>query len=230
MTDVNRRKTRPGVYRRLAVSSFVPFLTIVFVIFALRSAVADWNDVPSGSMRPTIVEGDRILVNKLAYDVRVPFTSLSVVARGAPQRGDIIVFFSPDTGTRMVKRVIGVPGDQVALRGNRVYIDGRALPYRPDPAPVAAGGGGVLDEILGGRRHRIRVSSAPSPGADFGPAVVPEDHYFVMGDNRDNSHDSRWFGFVPRAQIVGRAGAVALSLDPKRNWRPRWQRFGQPLW
>ena len=98
---------------------------------SFKSAIADWNIVPTGSMKPTILEGDRIFVNKLAYDLKIPYTTLHIATWGAPQRGDIVVFYSPVDGTRLVKRVVGIPGDSIAMRNNQLTINGEDIRYEP---------------------------------------------------------------------------------------------------
>jgi signal peptidase I len=209
-----------------------PLLVVFIVLGSFRSAVADWNDVPTGSMKPTILEGERILVDKLAYGLRLPFTRLYLVEWNDPRRGDIVVCFSPTTGTRLVKRVVGLPGDLLEMVENHLVINGRPLSYRPadpaafdhlpEPQQLAHG---FARERLGSRDHPIMLTPGSAARRNFRPVVVPPDHYFVMGDNRDNSGDSRIFGFVPRQQIVGRAMAVVASLDPNRYYLPRWTRF-----
>src|SRR5882672_8525685 len=108
-----------------------PLLIIAVVLFSVRSSLADWNDVPSGSMRPTILEGDRIFVNKLAYDLKVPFTTRHIAEWSNPRRGDIVVFYSPQDGKRLVKRVIGLPGDTIELRNETLILNGQPVEYRP---------------------------------------------------------------------------------------------------
>src|SRR5215469_2800555 len=108
-----------------------PLLILAVVLCSIRSSLADWNDVPSGSMQPTILVGDRIFVNKLAYDLKVPFTTWHLAEWSNPQRGDIVVFFSPYDGTRLVKRVVGLPGDTVELRNDQLVINGKTLSYKP---------------------------------------------------------------------------------------------------
>jgi len=213
-----------------------PVLPVIAVLLVVRSAVADWNDVPTGSMKPTILEGDRIFVNKLAYDVKVPFTRWSLWSFDGPDRGDIVVFFSPDDGTRMVKRIIGVPGDTLELSRNQLYVNGQPMEYEPIDIEQIAGlnpsdkmRGRILLEGLGGREHPIMLTPAePMVARSFGPIHLGPDHYFVMGDNRDNSSDSRVFGLVPRALIAGQATRVLLSVDP-RAWTLRWDRLLHPL-
>jgi signal peptidase I len=194
-----------------------PLLTILLVVGAVRSAGADWNDVPSGSMEPTIEVGDRIFVNKLAYDLKVPFTTWRVSTWAHPERGDVVVLYSPLDGKRLVKRVVGLPGDRLEVRDHRLILNGRAVPYH-----AAAES---LEETLGDRSHAVRADSRGGPAAFHGPLVVPEGQYFVMGDWRGNSLDSRFFGAVPRASILGRATMVVLSVDYDHALRPRWERF-----
>lgn len=210
-------------------------LVIVLIVGSLRSAVADWNDVPTGSMKPTILEGDRIFVNKLAYDLKIPFTDVRLARWGAPARGDIVVFRSPADGTRLVKRVVALPGDTVALVNNRLLINGRAVAYqpialtdfpdlRPGPLPRL-----VKVEKLDAHAHAVMETRGVCSRRSFAPLVVPADHYFMLGDNRDESGDSRYFGCVPGEAIAGRAVAVALSVDRDRGLRPRWRRFFSSL-
>jgi signal peptidase I len=201
-------------------------------LLLFRSAVLDWNVVPSGSMKPTILEGDYILVNKLAYDLKVPFSDRRLLSWGGPRRVDIVVFTPPGEQDRYVKRVVGLPGDTVELRDNRLLVNGVPADYEPlapggarDAPPEADLGNVFAREVLAGRGHRIQLlPDAPGRGW-FGPVKVPAGHYFVMGDNRDDSKDSRVFGPVARERIAGRVSVVALSLDPWRNRLPRWGRF-----
>lgn len=204
-----------------------PVALIAAVMLPFRSAIADWNVVPTGSMNPTIVEGDRIFINKLAYDLKIPFTTVHLAQWADPQRGEIAVFYAPDDGMRLVKRVIGLPGDVLELRDERLYINGEALSYAPlasdDAATVYA------RELLGVHPHMLQIQPGLRALRSFGPVTVPQGSYFMMGDNRDNSRDSRYFGFVARDQIVGRALAVVASLDPERYYLPRTERFFKAL-
>lgn len=212
-------------------------ILLVLLMVFFRSTIADWYQVPTGSMKPTIVEGDRIFVNKLAYGVRLPLTSLALAQWSEPLRGDIVVFDSPVGERRLVKRVIGLPGDRVSLRGNRVIVNGQEAEYRlADQAPTQVLWAHdsvpriLLDEKLAGESHPVAWIAANGPGRrNFGPVNVPSDHYFVLGDNRDNSADSRVIGFVPRANLIGRAGTVVMSLDPDHYYLPRGDRFFHDL-
>lgn len=199
-------------------------LLFLALMFCFRSAIADWNDVPSGSMKPTLIEGDRIGLNKMAYDLRIPFTHISLYKIADPARGDIAVFDSKAAEKRLVKRVIGVPGDTVAMRDNRLYINGEAIGY------TAAAEGDWL-EHLPGKAHIVRFNTnAPANPAvqsfsTFGPITVPANQYLMLGDNRDNSADSRVIGFVPRHEFVGRSQSVVISLDYENYFSPRTERF-----
>ena len=126
------------VARRWWRQEIRPLLVLAFVMFSIRSSLADWNDVPTGSMKPTILEGDRVFVNKLAYDLKVPFTTWHMAQWSNPQRGDIVVFFSPKEGQRLVKRVIGLPGDTVELRNEQLIINGQPVQYAPADPGIAA--------------------------------------------------------------------------------------------
>lgn len=215
---------------------FRPVLSVVVVLSTFRSAVADWNDVPSGSMRPTIIEGDRIFVNKLAYDLKIPFTQYHLFEWGAPARGDVVILYSPKDGMRLVKRVIGVPGDLLELRDNHLFINGQ-------PAAYANLDQDTIDQIesaehpwhrfasesLDGRVHPVMTTPGVPARNSFPPLAVPNGQYWVMGDNRDQSADSRYFGFVGRDLIVGKATRIVLSLDRDHYYLPRWERFFRAL-
>ena len=203
-------------------------MLIVIVVTSFRSAIADWNIVPSGSMNPTIVEGDRIFVNKLAFGLRVPYTSWHVAQWAEPQRGEVIVFYSPADGIRMVKRVVALPGETVSMVDNLLYINGQ--PANVTLSPAGAPGRVFATERLGTTGpHPIVVTPSLPARRSFTPVTVPAGHYFVLGDNRDNSGDSRYFGFVPRASITGRSSRVLYSLDADDWYLPRWDRTMEPL-
>ena len=193
---------------------------VLMVVF--RSAIADWNDVPSTSMSPTILAGDRIWVNKLAYDMKLPLTGHSLLRLGEPQRGEVVVFDSAAADLRLVKRVVAVPGDVVSLRGNRLSINGQQAHY--ERIGQDADGEIALERIADHQRQVTRAPRRPVQ-ADFGPVIVPPDQFLAMGDNRDNSIDSRVYGFVPRHELLGRTGTVVFSLDYQRWLRPRGERF-----
>ena len=202
------------------------FFAFVFLMFVFRSAVADWNEVPTGSMNPTIVEGDRILVNKLAYDVNVPFTHVSLFKIGDPQRGDIIVFDSNAAGKRLVKRVVGLPGDRVELRNNQLFINDINIAYA-----TLTNGSVTSDKVedLFGVKHIIRVKNDGSRLSSFTAITVPNGCYLALGDNRDNSADSRVIGFIPRHEIVGSSKRVVVSFNYDNYYIPRADRYLRSL-
>jgi len=203
------------------------FTLFVILMVIFRSALADWNTVPTGSMKPTILEGDRIFVNKLAYDLRVPLTHVSIFRIADPKRGDIVVFDSKAADTRLVKRVIGLPGDIVEMQDNRVRINGVEARYSNVEYTAEAI---FAVESYAGMTHRIEMApTGVSYFSSFGPVKVPQGHYLVLGDNRDNSADSRVRGFIPREEIVGDARTVVLSVNYDRYYLPRVDRFFRDL-
>ena len=225
-----------------------PILVLVLVFTSFRSTFADWNDVPTGSMKPTIFEGDRIFVNKLAYGLKFPYTTWHLLHWSGPQRGEIVVFYSPDPdGLRLVKRVVGVPGDTIELRSGNLIINGTPLEY-DEYAPKSNAelpvdqqrGYDFRIEHLGDHPHVMaRIDGPRGNKRDFGPFKLKhkgedgaaEDQYFMMGDNRDNSKDSRYFEqhYVNRDQILGRANRVIFSLDYNDSYLPRKSRFFHAL-
>ncbi|MCY3542084.1 MAG: signal peptidase I [Gammaproteobacteria bacterium] len=210
------------------------FFVFIVLMLLFRSAIADWNHVPSGSMNPGIIAGDRVVVDKIAYDIRWPFTLKRINRWSHPKRGDIVTFPSPeDERTLLIKRVIGVGGDKIELHDNRLFINNvpavytvlddeeiKRLHLMADDRVVY-----VREEIFGhsrviqwhhGRRSRI---------ADFGPFTLAEDEYFMMGDNRDDSKDSRAIGAIERDRVIGRAHTISFSFNLERYWLPRLRRF-----
>lgn len=166
-------------------------LAWVLVLFAFRWSFADHYRVPTGSMLPTIQLGDHILTNKMAYDFKLPFTEMSLTKTGEPKRGDVMVFIYPkDESINFVKRVIGLPGETLKIENNRLYINNEELDeaYLPPEGRVAI------------YQHQLEVT-------------IPEDMYFVMGDNRENSLDSRYWGFVPRKNVKGKALEVLWNIS-----------------
>lgn len=214
--------------------TLIIFLTVM-VLF--RSAIGDWNQVPTGSMKPTILEGDRVVVNKLAYDLKVPFTTWHLAQWDDPSRGEIVTFYSPADEKLLIKRVIGVPGDVVKMRNNQLYINDESATYsRLDDDIV-----NQLDyaqrrkhtffnEQYGDFEHAVMmVPSPPNDYNSFGPIEIPEDQYLMLGDNRDNSRDSRRIGLISRDRITGRAFSVAFSVDYEAYYLPRKDRFFRSL-
>ncbi|HXH83952.1 MAG TPA: signal peptidase I [Candidatus Tectomicrobia bacterium] len=206
--DVPRR--RKSVLREYAEAIGIAIL----LALVIRTLVVQAFTIPSGSMMDTLLIGDYILVNKFLYGAEIPFTDWRMPGLRDPERGDIIVFKYPQDEKRdFIKRIVAVPGEQVQVRGSQVYVDGRPLeePYvRQSPNPLAhAGQPGYCGYAYGCE-----------------PLVVPPESYFVMGDNRDNSQDSRYWGFVTRDKIRGKAFLIYWSWDSDRHWL-RWWRLGR---
>jgi signal peptidase I len=177
------------------------------VVLVARTSLADHYQVPSGSMRPTVQIGDRVLVDKSAYGLRLPLVDGYLVRGAEPERGDVVVLEAPDTGIVLLKRVVAVPGDRVEVHAGQVWIDGQ-------PAPVGVEDGTELELLEGGRRHPVALGDG---GPDYGPIAVPADRYLVLGDNRGGSRDGRFFGLVGRDALLGRVERVYF-----REGGPAW--------
>ena len=215
------------------------FLLFLFSFALLRTAVADWNPIPSGSMRPTLLEGDVVLVNRLAYDLKLPLTDVVLLPLGDPQRGDVVTLSSPAGGTRLIKRIVGLPGDRVAMQGDVLILNGQPLSYsgqRTQGETVAPGF--AVDavratEALPGRPHTVQFLPSLPARRDFAEITVPAGQYFLLGDNRDNSEDSRFIGTVPREKLIGRAHHIVVAADwlGEDGWRmaPRLERWASSI-
>lgn len=224
----------PNLKKLLAANKDIIFLLIGMIIF--RSAIADWYTVPSGSMYPTLMIGDRIVTNRLAYDLKIPFTDVALLHLGDPERGDIVTFISPEDGNRLVKRLIGLPGDVVEMRQEKLVINGIPARYAAATGDIATqltpdypGLQLVLNERLQAHQRQIIVMPERAAMSSFGPVTVPAGAYLMLGDNRDNSKDSRFIGFIKREALTGRVRHVAFSLDADRYYLPRPARFGAAL-
>lgn len=218
-----------------ALREYRSTLLFLGLMLVFRSSYADWMVVPTGSMNPTIVEGDYIFADKRAYGWRIPFTTTRLTQGTDPQRGEIAIFYSPADGTRLVKRVIGVPGDTIEMRDEVLYINGQALRYDEQSAAAeildATKNSGPLfmTEQLGEVNHSVMLLPKRPALRNFGAITIPADEYLMLGDNRDNSADSRYIGLVPRDRFVGRAHHVLVSFNPERYYLPRIYRVWQPL-
>ena len=252
------------------------FVLFIGLMLVFRSAVADWNQVPSGSMKPGILDGDRIVVDKLAWDLRVPFTQKRVVRWAHPHRGDVVTFENPVDNELFVKRIVAVPGDEVEWRRRELIVNGERATYTPlaerevDSLPIRVlprhqfyresllgstrvvmlhhrpgGQGPGNDPLIGFSRNTgqcdnyeiVTAGASPSLAAaicrcgqsaacsTFPRFKVPPGKYWMMGDYRDNSSDSRVIGLVDRQRIYGRAHAIAFSVDKSRFYLPRFGRF-----
>ena len=207
------------------VESTAPFFPVLLIVLVLRSFIVEPFQIPSGSMIPTLKIGDFILVNKFAYGLRLPVTGTKVVSLGEPERGDVMVFFPPKDKRYFIKRVVGLAGDEIHIINNVLFVNGEKMPQSTlataEPHFVeksrdesnSPSSAQVMMENLGGVDHLIRKHQTPGRlGRNFS-TVVPEGHYFMMGDNRDNSSDSRVWGAVPEANVVGKAFAVWMHWE-----------------
>lgn len=201
---------------------------VVVIVFLLRGFIAEPFRIPSGSMLPTLEVGDFILVSKSSYGIRIPVLNKKIFDYAAPQRGDVIVFRYPeDPSVDYIKRVVGVPGDKITYQNKILYINGDPQPqlqlgnYQVDRYGLFS----RLQETLNGHKHDILVNARIA--ASDSEYVVPEGHYFAMGDNRDNSRDSRAWGFVPDENLVGRAFFIWMNWNSEHG--PTWSRIGRVI-
>lgn len=210
-----------------------PFLIAAVIALFIRQFVVEAFKIPSGSMIPTLTIGDHLLVNKFVYGPRIPFTDKRIFTGDTPKRGEIIVFKYPENEDKnYIKRIVGVPGDKIQIIKGKLFINDQETPITPvdkQPADTVLPGRyyeqpAVYDEQLGVVRHRIQHLRDQSQN-DYGPKLIPEDSVFVMGDNRDNSQDSRVWGFVKFEKILGRAFIIYWSWDGDDRW-VRWDRIG----
>ena len=200
------------------------FFALLLCIVFFKSAIADLSSISGASMLPTLLDGDKVWVNKLAYDVKVPFTEFSLAQLSDPKRGDIIIIDSKVANKRLVKRIVGLPGDTIYMQNNALVINGESADYDILERNER---GTIIEERLSDKTHQVRLSSGlmNRNGRSYGPTIVPEAEYFVLGDNRDNSADSRVYSFVPRGEIIGRSSSVVFSLDSNNRYLPRGERF-----
>lgn len=209
------------------------FFPVILAVLILRSFLIEPFRIPSGSMMPTLLSGDFILVNKFDYGIRLPVVNAKVIELGSPERGDVVVFRYPeDPKIDYIKRVVGLPGDTITYYGKQVYINGEPAKQERIGGYFHAGEGKHMNnadqrrEQLGDVEHEILVS-ANRRGFD-GEYVVPEGHYFVMGDNRDHSSDSRFWGFVPDENLVGKAFMIWMNWDGVQS-RVSFERIGNMI-
>jgi signal peptidase I len=214
-----------------------PFLIAAVVALFIRQFVVEAFKIPSGSMKPTLTIGDHLLVNKFVYGPRIPFTDTRIYQGQEPKRGEIIVFkFPEDESKDFIKRVVGLPGDKIEIKNGTLFINDQPVPVTPKGEYVDKEmrfdkeydiKAKVFEEQLGTVKHSIQYLH-DQKGYNFGPRLVPQESVFVMGDNRDNSQDSRFWGFVKYNKILGRALIIYWSWDGADRW-VRWERIGTLL-
>ena len=200
--------------------SFFPVFAFVFV---LRAFVVEPFRIPSGSMIPTLLIGDFILVNKYEYGIKFPIFNSQLIEIGRPQHGDVVVFRYPlDPSTPFIKRVIGLPGDNIRIEDKHVYVNEKEVVWRDEKTYIGIHsaarhtGSKVHQEMAGGNNHAVLIS--PSRYSADESFSVPSGHYFVLGDNRDNSRDSRFWGFVPKENLMGKAFYIWFNWDGGPNF------------
>lgn len=210
--------TKTVLNLKQSIKSNLPFIVFVTFLFSFRSSVADWYHVPTGSMEPTIQVGDRVVVDKSAYTLELPFTDIVIAKTGSINRGDIVIIDSSAANTRLIKRVIAVEGDEIKLENNVLFING-------EKAALTAKSQYLFSEEILGQTRTIALNPLPVPVKSFNLVTVPKHHVLALGDNRNNSVDSRYYGFIPVKEIQGKANSVAFSLDTDNMYLPRKDRF-----
>lgn len=249
----------PVAYEPGTVDYARSFFPVAAALLVLRSFILEPYRIPSDSMMPTLVDGDFIVVNKYAYGLRWPVINTKFFEVGDPRRGDIVVFrFPEDPAINYIKRVVGLPGDTIEVRRDRLFVNGEAVPFRELGRYEDGCYAGMVraEEILDGRRHE--VLSCPSANSLAGPRLpgcdrrieqsyvcqetppsqgdlgdrilqVPEGQYLMIGDNRDNSYDGRYWGFVDESLLVGKATRIWFNWDLQRSGGPQWSRIGRSV-
>ncbi|HFD12287.1 MAG TPA: signal peptidase I [Crenotrichaceae bacterium] len=194
------------------------FFPVIFLVFLLRSFLVEPFRIPSGSMMPTLLVGDFILVNKFKYGIRIPVINKKIFDVDKPERGDIVVFrFPRDPSVDYIKRLIGLPGDHIVYKNKQLYVNGQPVPRSYVGRYQGIGGGKnmtgaqeYIEDLTGVKHHILRVNRMPGVSRDY---VVPAGQYYMMGDNRDNSNDSRYWGTVPEENLVGKAFFIWMNFD-----------------
>lgn len=210
-----QRRRQENDKEPLPVEYAKSFFPVLFVVWVLRSFLFEPFTIPSGSMLPTLQVGDYILVNKFSYGLRLPVLGTEVVPIGKPERGDIMVFKYPvEPRVNYIKRVIGIPGDTIRIHEGRVYVNGQVQAREAIVFPGAESWELYFEELAGSTPHLIRQEDGRERSSPQGTWEVPAGHYFMLGDNRDNSRDSRFWGFVPDQLIVGKAFYVWMHKEP----------------
>ncbi len=205
------------------------FFPVILAVFLLRSFLVEPFRIPSGSMIPTLHVGDFILVNKFTYGVRLPVIDKKIIELGSPQRGDVVVFrYPPEPSTDYIKRVVGVPGDRIGYYDRVLYVNGEAVTEPDEDQALREDGQEVLRVPEQLDQHSYQVQWLPQRPSRQGEVVVPPGAYFVLGDNRDNSRDSRYWGFVPDENLVGKAFFIWMSWDGAR-FAVDWRRIGSVI-
>ncbi|MBB1074322.1 signal peptidase I [Rhodoferax sp. 4810] len=241
--NTNIKNVNTPKHESIVVEYARSFFPVLLVVLLLRSFLVEPFRIPSGSMMPTLLVGDFILVNKFAYGLRWPVLNSKFIDVGEPHRGDVVVFrFPRQESVDYIKRVVGVPGDKVEYFNKTLYVNDLPMVQTPQNNYIGTGAGSsqtgmkLALEDLTGRPHQVLINPNTfdfPPGCDVlahGAIVIPNGQYFVMGDNRDNSNDSRCWGFVPEDHLVGKAFAIWMNWDGERAGFPiAWERLGNGI-
>jgi signal peptidase I len=225
-----RRHRAPDAKEPIVVEYARSFFPVILVVLVIRSFLFEPFRIPSDSMMPTLLDGDFIFVNKFSYGLRLPVLNTRFIDVGEPERGDVVVFRKPtEPGTNYIKRLVGLPGDMVEVRGKRVYVNGNLVPMQVKGIYRGHGHDGAF---LGAEQldtHKHQVLYIPGRQSREGVYRVPDGHFFFLGDNRDNSQDSRFsdVGFVPEGNLVGKAVRIWFNWDGPGG--PIWSRIGQAI-
>ena len=227
---LHRKRADDGSHNR-AMSTLVDysrsFFPVLLFVLVIRSFIFEPFRIPSGSMMPTLLQGDYIFVKKFSYGLRLPVLETKIIETGQPERGDVVVFRLPEEPTvNYIKRVVGLPGDTVEYVNHRLTVNGEPVPLAPDTNPPLDDSAPRFIENLGGREHAILVAHPGNTVRD-GVYRVPEGHYFMLGDNRDNSRDSRFLGMIPETHLVGEAVRIWMHMDGLEV--PDWERIGMKI-
>ena len=210
------------------------FFPIILAVLVIRSFLVEPFRIPSGSMMPTLLVGDFILVNKFSYGIRLPVLNKKIIGDSTPEKGDIIVFRYPENPSiDYIKRVVGTPGDHIIYHGKVLYINGKVAKQQPVGIYNGVGGGAVMtgsseftEDLVGVSHNILTMSGRPNMDFEF---IVPENEYFVLGDNRDNSRDSRFWGTVPDRNLVGKAFFIWMNWDSSTDNIVDWGRIGSTI-
>lgn len=226
-TDPERQQRAQEAFREPVIVEYArSFFPVILIVLLFRSFIAEPFKIPSGSMMPTLLVGDFILVNKFSYGMRLPVLGTKILPIGEPQRGDVFVFRYPNPehdpkkeGIDYIKRVIGLPGDEIRYQNKTLFVNGKEITQTYVGPFIGSGdegrkmaGAEIDNEMIPGAEHRLLKSNMLLAGRE-GTWQVPAGHYFAMGDNRDNSEDSRYWGFVPEQNVVGKAFAIWMNWD-----------------
>lgn len=221
---MERAGSQPGKLMATAIDYSRSFFPVLLFVLVIRSFIFEPFRIPSGSMMPTLVQGDYIFVKKFSYGLRLPVVEKKIVETGMPKRGDVAVFRLPSNpNINYIKRIIGLPGDEVVYRRHKLFVNGELITTVPDAEVPYDGRVPRFVENLDGREHAILLEGQGDRRGD-GSFVVPDGHYFMMGDNRDRSKDSRFIGAVPETHLVGEAVLIWMHMDGI-EW-PQWSRIG----